>query len=306
MQHIENMVKYWSTLLQDVKELPQVLAATTKHGGTRPVWQRNDGKLEHILLAWPAESTLRSATIVSGKPDGKLDPCTIIPFMEGIANELRVEKTYAWKNKIEGSVGCAIGDADGGINGEIDQVLWFYDPLYFRDKNIDLTEGVEQSFYMSGLCLAVRPALLDEITITSGPEYEARVALWLKQNPDKTRLDAPSLKIDMRGQRILAPTPIACEYQARATIHNVESFGFGPENGQVKVYRFVVTFGQKKHLHLMMYAAAKVCQNNYEPKDGDEVDLIFWLQGRIADSSPAEEITETSQAEQNPNDQVVQ
>jgi len=281
MKHIESMARVWSTIIKDTKELPAVMTVTAHKGSTRPVWCVNDGKVEHMLLVWPQESFFRSAIIVSGKPEGKLNPCTVMPFLEGIPNALRVEKTHTWKNGIEGEVACALG--------ETEDLLWFYDPLYFRDRKIDLTEGVEQTFYMSGLCLAVRPALLDELTITNGPQYEAWSTKWLQENPDKTRLDVPPLKMDLRGQRILAPTQIAGEYQARAIVEKAEFFNFGPEKGEVKIHRFVVTFGQEKFLHLMMYASEFSCLKGYEPKEGDEVDLLFWLQGRIVDVDPTEQ-----------------
>ena len=281
MKHVENMAKPWATIIKNPKEIPAVMAVTAQHGGTRPTWCMNDGKTEHMLLAWPKESLFRSAIIVTGKPEEKLTPCTVIPFIEGIPNELRVEKTHTWKNGIEGEVGCVIG--------ETDDVLWFYDPLYFRDKKIDLTEGVDQTFYMAGLCFAIRPALIDELTITSGPQYEARLAMWLQENPGKTRLDAPALKVDLRGQRILAPTEVAGEYQARATVQKPEVLNFGPEKGEVKIHRFIVTFGKEKFLNLMMYASEFACQKGYEPKEGDEVDMLFWLQGRIVDVDDSEE-----------------
>ncbi len=292
MQHNEDMRRYWNTLIGDMKDLSKVLAVTAKLGGTRPSWTKNNGKTEQMLLAWPQTSPLRTATIVSGESGGKLEYYTIFPFIEGIPNELRVEKTHAWKNNIEGEVGCAIGDSE--------DILWFYNPLFFRDNPVDLTEGVEQEFYMAGLCLGVRPALLDELTITSGPEYEAYLTAWLEKNPDKKRIDVPPLKINLVGQRILIPTGIASEYQARATIQKIETFGFGPEQGQIKIYRFAITLGQKNFINLMMYASEFALQKGYEPKEGDDVDLIFWLQGRIADSSPENDIT--AQGE-NPNEE---
>lgn len=278
MKHIETLGRPWGTIIKDTKEFPAVMGVTAKNGGTRPVWCVNNGKIEHMLLAWPQDSLLRSAIIVSGKPGEKLTPCTLIPFLEGIPNELRIEKTHTWKNGIEGEVGCAIGATE--------DVLWFYDPLYFRDIKTDLTEGIDQTFYMSGLCLALRPALLDELVITEGPQYEARLAQWLQENPDKTRLDVPPFKISLKGQRMLAPTAVTGEYQARATVQKPEFFNFGPDKGEVKIHRFIVTFGQEKFLHLMMYASEFVCHKGYEPKEGDEVDLIFWMQGRVVDVDP--------------------
>lgn len=275
MQHIENHLRPWSTLLQDTKELPAVMTVIVKHGGTRPVWCTKGNKKETMLLAWPQSSFLRSSIIVTGKEEGKLDPVSVMPFMEGIANPLCVEKTYAWKNGIDGEVACAMG--------ETGQLLWFYDPLFFRDVKTDLTEGVTQTFYVSGLCLGIRPALLDELTITQGPDYEQYLAAWLQENPDKKRIDAPPLKVPLKGQRILAPTEIASEYQARAIVSEVETINYGPEQAPTKVYRFGVTFGQEQFLHIMMYVSEKVCLKGYEPKAGDEVDMLFWLQGRIVD-----------------------
>ena len=50
--------------------------------------------------------------------------------------------------------------------------MWFYDPLYGRDKD-DLTPGITHTFLLAGLAFGLCKALLDEITITQGVRYEA-------------------------------------------------------------------------------------------------------------------------------------
>lgn len=275
MQHIENHLRPWSTVLPNTKELPNVITVVVKHGGTRPAWCVKGNKQETMLLAWPKESLMRASILVTGEEEGKLDPVSVMPFLEGRSNELRVEKTHAWKNGVEGEVACAMGDSE--------ELLWFYDPLFFRDIKTDLTEGVTQTFFIAGLCLGIRPALLDELTITSGPHYEAHLATWLQENPDKKRIDAPALKVPLKGQRILAPTQVASEYQARAIISTVETLDFGPEQSPTKIYRCGVTFGQEKFLNVMMYISEKVCLKDYTPQVGDEVDMLFWMQGRVVD-----------------------
>lgn len=275
MKHEELLVKPWSVLLNNLKEIPYVMKVVVDEGGTRPAWNSKDGKSENFVMAWPKEPLLRAGIIVGGEVDGKLEPKAIFPFMEGFPNTMKVETTHAWANGVEGEVGC--------LAGESDQILWFYNPLFFRDKVIDLTEGIEQTFYLSGLCLGLRRALLDEITITSGPYYEAHAEKWLQENPDKTRLDVPALKIDIHGKRLLAPTDIASEYQARVTVEKVEEFIFGPEKGGEKIYRFVATFGDKENVRILMFVPAKACAKGYVPKAGDEVDMIFWMQGRVVD-----------------------
>lgn len=275
MKHEELLVKPWSVFLNNLKEIPYVMKVVVDEGGTRPAWNAKDGKSENFVMAWPKEPLLRAGIIVGGEVDGKLEPKAIFPFMEGFPNTMKVETTHAWANGVEGEVGC--------LAGESDQILWFYNPLFFRDKVIDLTEGIEQTFYLSGLCLGLRRALLDEITITSGPYYEAHAEKWLQENPDKTRLDVPALKIDIHGKRLLAPTDIASEYQARVTVEKVEEFIFGPEKGGEKIYRFVATFGDKENVRILMFVPAKACAKGYVPKAGDEVDMIFWMQGRVVD-----------------------
>ena len=284
MKHEELLVKPWSVLLNNLKEIPYVMKVVVDEGGTRPVWNAKNGNTENFVMAWPKEPLLRAGIIVGGEVEGKLEPKAIFPFMEGYPNTMRVETTYAWANGLEGEVGCFAGVSD--------LILWFYNPLFFRDKVIDLTEGIEQSFYLSGLCLGLRRALLDEITITSGPYYEAHAEKWLKENPEKTRLDVPPLKIDIHGKRILAPTDTASEYQARVIVEEVEEFIFGPQKGGEKIYRFVAAFGEKENVRILMFVPAKVCPKGYVPKAGDEVDMIFWLQGRVVDIS-ADDVEKT-------------
>lgn len=279
MKHEEVLAKQWSCLVKSMKEIPYVMKVVVDNGGTRPIWQAKDGNKENFVMAWPQDTLLRAGIIVGGEAEGKLEPKAIFPFMEGFPNKMRIEEKHAWANGLEGEVGCVVGESD--------QILWFYNPLYFRDYKIDLTEGIEQTFYLSGLCLGMRRALLDEITITSGPYYEAHAKKWLEENPGKTRLDVPALKIDIHGKRILSPTDTASEYQARAVVEEVEDFEFPPKSGE-KVYRFVTTFGEKEHIRVLMFVPAKVCQKGYVPKEGDEVDMIFWLQGRVVDVAPGD------------------
>ena len=51
-----------------------------------------------------------------------------------------------------------------------------------------------------------------------------------------------------------------CEYQCRAVIFDVDSFMFGPEQGQMKIYRFGIGFGDpKKPTYAIIYAPERVC-----------------------------------------------
>ena len=107
----------------------------------------------------------------------------------------------------------------------------------------------------------------------------------MKQHPDKTRLDVPALKIPLKGRTLIDVTDHCCEFQCRARIFDVDSFMFGPEKSQMKIYRFGVGFGNpEKPVYAIIYAPERICYKGYEPKEGDDVDMIFWMQGRVDDT----------------------
>lgn len=275
-QHLEGLGDKWFTLLESPEMIPGVVATVIKEGGTRPVWNVEQGNTQTMLMAWPEESLLRASVVLSGPRDGKLEPVLAVPLLEGFANALTVVEAYPWKSGVQGEV---LAQPDDDVDP-----LWFFDPLYFRDAVVDLTPGVKQVFYLSGLCLGIRRALLDEMTITTGPAYETYAAQWLEKNPDRTRLDVPPLRLSLNGVRILGPVERCSEYQGRVSIYDVDSFMFGPEGAQEKVYRFGATFGaQECPIHVILYAPERICLKGYEPKEGHEVDVLFWMQGRIVD-----------------------
>ena len=150
--------------------------------------------------------------------------------------------------------------------------------LLFRDRE-NLTPGVRHTFLIAGLAYGLRRALLDEMTITEGVEYERYVAEWLAQNPGKTRLDVPQLTVDLRGARIVVPGDVASEYQIRVPVTSVEEMHIQNE----KIYMLIVEFGLNtpNPLRFPLYAPERVCK--IVPQAGDEIDAIIWLQGRIID-----------------------
>ena len=275
MQHIESMGDKWFVLGVDAKQVLGVIATTLELGGSRPVWEMKDENVERMLMAWPRESLLRSSVLMAGQPEGKLSAVAVAPLMEGFSNTLTIKDTYPWKGGHAGEILAGTDDFPP---------FWFYAPLFFRDGSGDV-KGKSFNFLLSGLCFGIRRALLDELTVTQGPAYEKHALEWMKQNPDKTRLDVPALKIPLKGKTLIDITDHCGEYQCRARIFDVDSFMFGPEKSQMKIYRFGVGFGNpEKPVYAIIYAPERICYKGYEPKEGDDVDMIFWMQGRVDDT----------------------
>ncbi len=286
MKHIESMGDKWVSLGVDPKQIGGVINVTLELGGTRPVWEAKDENVERMVMAWPQEALLRSSVTVAGKPEGQLAAVAVAPLMEGFVNEMAVRETYGWRG---GHAGEIAAQHAGGL-----PPLWFYDPLYFRDIE-GLAEGETRKFYLSGLCYGLRRALLDELTITEGPRYEQHAKEWMIANPDKSRLDVPALKVPLKGMTIIDVVDNYCEYQCRASIFDVDSFDFGPGEAAKKIYRFGIALGDPENpVYVLIYAPAERIAKGYEPKEGDDVDMIFWMQGRVVDG----ELTEDEAGEQ--------
>lgn len=270
--HYEGLGDKWVSLLADPpKELPEMMVWVLDKGVTRAAWQVSTPKKETVMVVCPQDAELRSAVTMTGKPGETLKPVCVVPFLEGLPNDLTVEEVRPWKTETEAYVAACRNE---GANP-----IWFHEPLYFRDKDA-LTPGVRHTFKLAALAYGVRRALLDEMTITEGPQYEAFCAEWLAQNPDKTRLDVPQLTASLAGARIMQPGEYFGDYQLRAPIDAVEETTFAD---QFKVYKLFIRLGlnTENPLDLVVYAPETTCK--LTPAVGDEIDALIWLQGRIID-----------------------
>lgn len=271
--HAEGLGDAWVALTgqNPAAIMPQVVATVLKEGGTRPPWQWKRGGREHVLMAWPEDQPVRAAVLVEGEEGGKLTPVTAVPLLEGLPNDLEVEGARPRAEGLGADVAVTM------MEGE--NPMWFFDPLYGRDKD-DLTPGITHTFWLAGLALGIRKALLDELTITQGPQYEAHAAAWLEEHPGASRLDVPPLKIPMTGKRAIMPGRRFSEYQVRNVVERVEDFRL--EKMDVKALYLNFPFEDRAPLRLALYAS-KFVLGDYVPEEGDEIEAYVWLEGRIID-----------------------
>lgn len=274
--HNEGLAHIWHALtgLEPAHLIPQVVATVLHDGGTRPAWQWQRGGQEHILMAWPKDQPIRAAVLMAGPAGEKLKPVTVVPLLEGFPNDLTVEETHE-RPTGGGDVACAmIADKNP---------MWFYDPLFGRDRD-DLTPGVTHTFWLAAAALGIRRALLDEITITQGEQYEAYAREWLASNPGQDRLAVPPLKIDIRGKSMIMPGRAFGEYQIRATVEKVEDCQL--EKMAVKAIFLKFPFDNRPAMQLPLYASQHIL-GEFSPEPGMEVEAYAWLQGRIIDLESA-------------------
>lgn len=277
-RHLESLGAAWTAVsgIPPQVLIPQVVGTVLKEGATRPAWQWTVQDNEYVLLAWPKEEPLRASVLLQGPKDGQLRPVSAVPLLEGLPNDLTVSCVHPWDEGCGANVGVAMLEEG--------QPMWFYDPLYLRDKN-DLTEAVTHTFLLGALAFGVRKALLDEITITQGPNYEAYAKAWLEANPDKTRLDVPPFKVNVAGKHLIHPGQAFGEYQIRAQVLDVDDCQL--EKMPMKILYTRFPFENRPPLNLPIYVA-KLNLKGYEPKVGDEIDAYVWFQGRVIDLDTAQ------------------
>lgn len=271
--HFEGLGMPWAVLLgaSPAQLMPQVVATVLKEGGTRPAWRWTRKEKDYVLMAWPKEEPVRAAVLVSGPVNEKMRPVDAFPLLQGLPNDLTVDQIHPWEKGAGADVAAFVDEGH--------KPMWFYDPLYERDRD-DLTPGVLQTFLVAGLAFSIRKALLDELTITQGPYYEAHAEKWLQEHPDCKRLDVPPLKIPMAGRHLIFPGRTYGEYQLRARVEQIEDHQL--ERMPVKILYLSFPFEEHAPLLLPVYAPKSVLKD-YEPKVGDEIDAYVWLQGRIID-----------------------
>ena len=271
--HFEGLGDAWAVLTgqNPAEVVPQVVGTVMHEGGTRPAWQWKRGGRDHILLAWPQDQPVRASVLVAGDEGGKLAPVSAVPLLDGLPNDLTVEEAHPWENGLGANVAVSM------IEGK--NPMWFFDPLYGRDRD-DLTPGITHTFLLAGLAYGLRKALLDEVTITQGPKFEAYAEAWLAENPGASRLDVPPLKVKVAGRQMIMPGRRFCEYQMRAVNEEVQDCQL--EKMPVKLLYLSFPFENREPMRLALYVS-KMVLGDFEPEKGQEVDAYVWLQARIID-----------------------
>lgn len=271
--HNEGLGHVWQALTGMNPEIliPQVLGTILHSGGTRPPWKWKWKGQEYVALAWPQDQPVRACALLCGKEGGELRPVTVVPLLEGLPNNLSVDSVHP-RNAGHG------GDVASKMLAD-QNPMWFFDPFYTRDA-YDLTPGITHTFWLAGLALGIRKAVLDDITLVQGPQYEAYAANWLENHPGAKSQDVPPLKLEIKGKHFIMPGNFFGEYKIRAIVEKLEDCQF--EKMPVKICYLNFPFNERENMRLPLFASQFIL-GDYEPRTGDDIEAQIWLQGRIID-----------------------
>lgn len=285
--HSEGLGDVWAALTgRDPRQImPQVVGTVLHEGGTRPAWQWKRAGMEYILMAWPQDQPIRAAVLMAGPEGGELKPVTAVPLLEGLPIDLTIAEVHPRAEGMGADVAVSM------LEGQ--NPMWFFDPLYGRDKD-DLTPEITHTFWLSAAAFAIRKALLDEVAITSGVGFEEHAKKWLEENPGKSRLDVPPLKLIVKDKHFIMPGRRYCEYQLRAKIKKIEDYTL--ETMPIKALYLTFPFNDRPDMNLVLFASKAVLQD-YEPEEGQEIEAYAWFQGRIIDLEQVDPQTDDNKTE---------
>jgi len=192
-------------------------------------------------------------------------------LLNGIASRVEVEGIEPWPYGIEGWVHCAVA------GGHLD--ITFFDTMFFAGSaGLAKGERVEVSF--SALAYSLAPIETRVIHVKEGPMWETERNERLSKGESLEEASRP-VELDMTQAAMFLPRgdtyPDEAEFQG--VIEKFDRF----EHLGVGVYRLeiVVARPDGEDWRLPVFATERVLKNGYEPRIGDAVMGIFWLQGRI-------------------------
>jgi hypothetical protein len=267
-RHMSTPGDVWATLFNSPKETiaaikrnraKGVLVHETSSEGPEGYWE------EESLLTIPHASSLGFVT--KKKTEFIFD----VPVVPGTPHEATFRSTFAWfeESSLLGEVTFA--------NNTWNEPLSAFVPYFFRFAN-RLAAGDPAVFDLAAVACDIHKAEPAEYTIDRGPLYDTCLKEFLDENPGKTELDFPEIKIQTAGMKMMMPTPCSSIYIFRTTIKEVERIPF--YDGIL--YRFAVDLfvgrdpEAKDTLSINLYMAPTTC-GDYVPQAGDDIEGTMLL-----------------------------
>jgi hypothetical protein len=267
-RHMSSPGDVWTMLFDSPKE---AIAAVKQN--------RANGVLVHETSAdgpegyWEEESMLRipHASSLGFVTKKKTEFIFDVPVVPGTPVEATFRSTFAWfeESSLLGEVTFA--------NESWNEPLSAFVPYFFRSA-YRLAAGDPAVFDLAAVACDIHKAEPAEYTIDRGPFYEVCLKTFLDENPGKTELDFPELKIQTAGMKMMMPTPCSSIYIFRTTIKEVERIPF--YDGIL--YRCAVDLfvgrdpEDQDTLSINLFMAPTTC-GDYVPQAGDDIEGTMLL-----------------------------
>lgn len=274
-EHFEGLGDVWGALIGQASLIRDHLTELVRDGKCHErctVHFTNVGITVRLVQYPDNGRDIRVGVLLAVPPSAeKTILVSCFPVMEGLPNPLRIRKSHAWSNALEGVV-AAERVHDG-------PPVTFFAPFFFRDAPRFVPEA-EVMVSLAALAFSCRKAVMQKFTVEEGPWYEEELQRFLEENPGKSEADFSAPVVSMQGARILMPQPYACEWQYRCPVLDVARTEI---LGQ-PVYKLHVIFVgvDDDNLAGYLYVPERLL-DGYIPQAGDDVEGSLWMTGMLCE-----------------------
>lgn len=263
--HMESVLPYWDALgVQDLKR---------SFSWTPHIESKSKREKKAALFYHSKKSSFLSGTLLDFDfPNEKINWISTYPVMQGLLNEVVIQRNYTWQNGLLGEVFARVKD---------NFLISFFDPFYCQNQT-RYSQNEAMQIELSALALVCSPANPLVFNIERG-YFLLKKYKELEAQKTGGAISFPGISFSKLCR--LIPYKYATWFIYQSPVEAVEKRLFEGK----QIYKLTVRLGPEDAISkgqdlLTHLYVPKMILNNYEPKVGDDIQGILWLTGTLKDS----------------------
>ena len=276
---------HWETLYAAEDYVQSKISRDIQEGrfvGTAECVDVEDGtdRTEQVAcLRWGADRLANQILVVSNSAKQSNFLFSGYPIvLDGAPTEVTISKVEPWEYGIEGWV-------HGSVTSEGASIC-FFDTMYFAGT-AGLKEGDVVNYQLAGLAYWLRPIQLRSFEVREGGMWEMEKQRRLEVGESLEEASRP-VEVHMTGAAIFLPRgsdgDARDDAQFQGVIEAIDTF----EHDGQKVYRLEMVLMRPgdEEFRMPVYASERAL-DGYEPRLGEDVEGVMWVQGRPIEADAA-------------------
>jgi hypothetical protein len=275
----------WATLFEDWQDQAwHCLKESIEQGHNVPVpeaseeYHRTHPEEPEFVVYEHPDTPARILAICQTNPENdRLEVVAGFPFLlEGEPNIFEVLDVVPEDGGSQGTIECVSKCGDS---------FFFFEPLMCYHKD-ELKIGRQYEFAVAGIAYLLDHVANPEFVIDSGPALDAERQRALKENPEADISTITSVTFSTANLRSLIAREEPGDAQFQTAVESVTWFELA--GTRVCKMRCMFRGGDEKELPCSLYASEYVLKG-YEPKAGDNIQGVMWMQAHPLKEVASEE-----------------
>lgn len=190
-------------------------------------------------------------------------------MLDGMCTKVTISEVEPWEYGIEGWVRGTVTEAEASV--------CFFDTMYFAGT-AGLKEGDVVEYSLAGLAYFLRPIQMRSFEVSEGKLWEMQKQKRLDEGESIEEASRP-VEVHLTGAAMFLPRDgdARDDAQFQGVIETIDTF----EHDGKKIYRMemVLMRPDDEEFRMPVFVAERAL-NGYEPRLGDDVEGVLWVQGR--------------------------